>query len=95
VFGEIDKSDARGDEKRAADGWTEMTSEQSFFAVFCIESLADELRTTGDKVYLMLTEKSDILDDYILPCYDALHTQGKDYIVQELKEIMKKRGALG
>ena len=69
-----------------------MTTKQSFFAVFCIESLADELGTTGDKVYTMLADDSDILDDYIVPCYDALHTQGKGYIVQELKEIMQKRG---
>jgi len=74
---------------------TEITPEQSFFAVFCIEALADELKTTGDKIYKMLTENSDILDGYIVPFYDALHTQGKDYIVRELKEIMQKRGVIG
>ena len=68
-----------------------MTSEQSFFAVFCIEALADDLGTTGDKVYRILTEDSNILDGYIVPSYDALHTQGKGYIVEELKEIMRKR----
>jgi hypothetical protein len=73
---------------------TEMTPEQSFFAVFCIEALADELKTTGDKIYKMLTEESGILDDYIVPCYDSLHTQGKDFIVRELKELMQKRGVL-
>ena len=73
---------------------TAMTPEQSFFAVFCIEALADELGTTGDNIYRMLTEKSDILDDYLLPCYDALHTQGKDFIVRELKELMQRRGVL-
>ena len=75
--------------KRAA-----MTSEQSFFAVFCIEALADDLGTTGDKVYRMLAEESDILDSYIVPSYDALHTQGKGYIVEELKGIMQRRGVL-
>ena len=71
-----------------------MTPEQSFFAVFCIEALADDLGTTGDKIYQMLTEKSDILDNYIVPCYDVLHTQGKSYIVGELKELMQKQGVL-
>ena len=71
---------------------TSMTPEQSFFAVFCIEALSDELQTTGDKIYMLLTEKSDILDSYIVPYYDALHTQGKEYIVLELKELMQKRG---
>jgi len=71
-----------------------MTPEQSFFAVFCIESLADELGTTGDNVYNMLSEKSDILDSYVLLCYDALHTQGKSYIVEDLIERMKGQGVL-
>ena len=71
-----------------------LTPEQSFFAVFCIEALADEHGTTGDKIYKMLTENSVILDNYIIPCYDALHTQGKDYIVRDLKELMQKQGVL-
>jgi len=40
------------------------------------------------------TDKASFLDDYIVPCYDALHTQGKDYIVHELKELMQKRGVI-
>lgn len=71
-----------------------MTPEQSFFAVFCIECLADDLEVTGDVVYKLLTDESDILDGYIVPYYDVLHTQGKDYIVRELKELMQKRGVL-
>ncbi|MCL2719765.1 MAG: DUF3791 domain-containing protein [Treponema sp.] len=71
-----------------------ITHEQSFFAVFCIEALADDLGITGDKIYKKLTENSDILDNYIIPCYDALHTQGKEYIVFELKEQMRKQGVL-
>ena len=72
----------------------EMNPEQSFFAVFCIEALADDLGMTGDKIYKILTEKSDILDGYIIPFYDSLHTQGKDYIIRELKELMAKRHIL-
>ena len=73
---------------------TAMTPEQSFFAVFCIEALADELQTTGDEIYTMLTEKSGILDNYIVPFYDALHTQGREYIVRELIELMQENGVL-
>ena len=73
---------------------TAMTQRQSFFAVFCIEALADELNTTGDQVYKMLTDESDILDNYIVPCYDVLHTQGKEYIVEDLLDIMRRRGVL-
>lgn len=69
-----------------------ITPEQMFFAVFCIESLADDLMTSGDCVYKALTEDSDILDSYIIPSYDALHTQGKDYIISDIKDLMSKRG---
>ena len=85
---------SRNQEAEAMSKRSEMNPENSFFAVFCIEALSDELRLSGDKVYKMLTEDSDILDSYILPCYDALHTQGKDYIVSELVELMKKQGVL-
>ncbi|MDR1000439.1 MAG: DUF3791 domain-containing protein [Clostridiales bacterium] len=72
----------------------DMTPEQSFFAVFCIEALADELRTRGDKVYKTLTEDSDILDTYIVPLYDVLHTQGRDWIVDDIKRLMAKAGLI-
>ena len=72
----------------------EMSPEQLFFAVFCIEALADDLATTGDKIYRMLSEESDILDKYVIPCYDVLHTQGREYIVDDLKQFLRKRGVL-
>ncbi len=67
-------------------------SEELMFAVFCIENVAQYLGTTGEKVYCALTEKSDILNSYILPCYDILHTQGKNYIVEDIVSLMEKRG---
>ena len=29
---------------------------------------------------------------YIVPSYDVLHTQGKDYIIEDILDVMKKRG---
>jgi hypothetical protein len=72
----------------------ELTKEESFFAVFCIESLADELNISGDEVYHLLAIDSTILDDYIIPCFEPLHTQGKEYIVQELIGVMREREVL-
>ena len=71
-----------------------MTPEISFFSVFCIEALSDALSLPGDEIYKMLSEKSDILDSYIIRHYQSLHSQGKDYIVQELVEIMKQEGVI-
>jgi len=69
-----------------------MSREQMAFAVFCIENLADELKISGDTVYKMLTEDSDILESYIVGHYEPLHTQGRDYIVRDLIECLQQRG---
>ena len=62
------------------------------FAIFCIENVARKLNADGQKIYDALTEQSDILNGYIIPSYEALHTQGKDYIVDEIIDVMKERG---
>ena len=64
------------------------------FAIFCIENIAAKLGVSAEKVYDALTEKSDILNDYIIPVYEILHTQGKEYIVDDIIEVMKERGVL-
>ena len=62
------------------------------FAVFCIENVAETLGVNGERVYTAFTKKSDILYGYIVPEYDALHTQSREYIVQELLDVMKEQG---
>jgi hypothetical protein len=69
-----------------------MTIKELEFAVFCIENTADELGLSGAELYRLLTEKSSILDDYIIPCYDVLHTQGKEYIVDDIIGYMREKG---
>ena len=64
------------------------------FAIFCIENIAAKLGVSAEKVYDALTEKSDILNDYIIPEYEIIHTQGKEYIVDDIIEVMKERGVL-
>ncbi|MDD6396538.1 MAG: DUF3791 domain-containing protein [Acutalibacteraceae bacterium] len=62
------------------------------FAVFCIENIAIRLKAAPEAVYNALTEQSDILNRYIVPNYDVLHTQGKDYIINDILEVMKNEG---
>ena len=40
----------------------------------------------------MLTEQTNILNKYIIPEYEILHTQSKDYIINDIIEVMKERG---
>ncbi len=62
------------------------------FAVFCIENVAARLGVNGEQVYRALTEKSDILHGYIVPEYEVLHTQSREYIVDDLLAVMQERG---
>jgi len=71
---------------------SDLGRKQLEFTVFCIENVAERLGKPGNEVYEMLTEKSDILDTYIIPCYDALHTQGKTYIVNDILDYMREKG---
>ena len=63
------------------------------FITYCVGNLADRLKMNDSKVYKML-RSSGVLDEYIVPCYDVLHTFGKDYIMDDLIGLLKKKGAL-
>lgn len=71
-----------------------MNTNELEFTVFCLEYVAEKLGIAGDEVYKLLTQESDLLDRYIIPSYDVLHTQGKDYIVDDIIFIMQKEGVI-
>lgn len=73
---------------------TDMNERQIEFSVFCIENIALKLGITGEAVYRLLTKDNDILDEYIIPNYEILHTQSKEYIVNDIVEYMKECGVL-
>jgi len=64
------------------------------FAIFCIENIAAKLGVDAINVYQALTKQSNILYDYIVPEYEVLHTQSKEYIVQDILDVMKERGVV-
>ena len=62
------------------------------FVIFCIENVAAKLGVNAERVYQAFTEKSDILNGYIVPEYEVLHTQSREYIVDDILDMMKERG---
>ncbi|MCQ2380386.1 MAG: DUF3791 domain-containing protein [Victivallaceae bacterium] len=62
------------------------------FVVFCIEGIAERLSKDPADVYRALTHKSDLLNSYVVPCFEPLHTQGKEYIIDELTSLLEKKG---
>lgn len=71
-----------------------MSKDELEFTVFCIENVGEKLGISGDMTYQLLSKKSNILQAYILPNYEILHTQGKEYIVEDIIEYMQAEGVL-
>lgn len=67
-------------------------SKELEFAIFCIENIASRLHVDAQKVYVALSEQTNILKDYIIPEYEVLHTQSKDYIMDDIIDVMHERG---
>ena len=70
-----------------------MQEYQLDFVTYCVGNLADRLNMSASKVYKML-RSTDILNGYMIPCYDVLHTFSKEYIIDDLINLLKKRGEL-
>lgn len=62
------------------------------FAVFCIENLAVRLQMDTEQIYTALAESSSFLYDYIVAHYEVLHTQDKQYIINDILEAMNRCG---
>ena len=63
------------------------------FTIFCINNVALFLGKSAREVYHCMQD-ANIIDGYIVPCYDVLHTFSKEYIVDDLVDFMKKKGVL-
>ncbi|CAI3488529.1 hypothetical protein CIRMBP1210_02009 [Enterococcus cecorum] len=59
------------------------------FAIFCIENVAARLNVDSRQNYDALIEQSDVLKEYIIPEYEVLHTQSKEYIVDNIIDVIK------
>lgn len=70
-----------------------MNSKSLFFTIFCIDNVASHLGKNTTEVYHTMQD-AGIIDDYIVPCYDVLHTFSKEYIVEDLVSYMRKKGVL-
>ncbi|MGN0240416.1 MAG: DUF3791 domain-containing protein [Candidatus Weimeria sp.] len=61
------------------------------FTVFMIHALAASWKKSCKQVYQILND-TGILDSYILPYYDVLHTQGEQYLVDDITGFVKDKG---
>ena len=61
------------------------------FVVFILYALGEHWNMTTPEVYEILNT-TGILDDYIIKCYDVLHTLGKEYLVEDITEFVREKG---
>lgn len=61
------------------------------FVVFVLHALGQHWNMTTPEVYDILNS-TGILDDYIIQCYDVLHTLGKEYLVEDITEFVREKG---
>jgi chloramphenicol O-acetyltransferase len=61
------------------------------FTIFILYGLAEKWKMLPAEVYKILN-KTGILDDYVIACYDVLHTQGKEYLVEDITEFAREKG---
>ena len=68
-----------------------MNKDTLYFVIFCVSGLAERLGTSAREAYHRLKDCGAI-GQYIVPCYDVLHTFSKDYIIDDLILYMEKKG---
>lgn len=70
----------------------ELKAEDLEFIIFCIENMAIRHKKSGEEMYRILAEDSHVLDQYIIPCADVLHTFDMDYMLDDVENAMKSMG---
>ncbi len=68
-----------------------MNKESFSFVIYMIHACANKWSKAPSDVYQLL-HKSGCIDNYLVPHYEILHTQGTDYIVEDIKEYLGIRG---
>lgn len=59
------------------------------FVVFCIENTANTLNIPAPQLFQEL-KRTDGIRSFLYPSYPALHTQSREYIVDETIEYLRQ-----
>lgn len=66
------------------------TQLRNIFAASCVESLARRLDVSPGDMYLRM-KRVDLFREFIYPCYDTLHTQSREIVVQDVLRALNVR----
>ena len=63
------------------------------FSIYVLYGLADKWKMSPVEVYKILNA-TGILDNYIIKCYDSLHTLGKEYLIEDITDFVREKNKL-
>lgn len=61
------------------------------FVTFAIGSVAERVHKSPAEIY-RLFKLTNIINGYLVPAYDVLHTFGRQYLVDDVLEFMQEKG---
>jgi hypothetical protein len=59
------------------------------FLVYCIEIYKSAKKLNGRQIIDLFDRYG--IQEYILKCYDALHTTGPEYIIEDISGLLEER----
>ena len=59
------------------------------FLIYCVEIYKTKNRLTGKQV-MQLFAQHDV-NKYIIDCYEALHTTGPEYIIEDIADFITQK----
>ena len=63
------------------------------FCIYIINQIAQVFQKPTSDIFKLLSE-SGVLDDYIIGCYDSLHTLGREYLIDDVTGLLADRGVI-
>lgn len=67
----------------------EVSKEVFEFYTYCLENYAIRKQISGMRAWVLFKESG--ADDYVLGNYDLLHTQGLDYVLDDIQRFINRR----
>ncbi len=77
----------RATERRKA--MSKEEKDTALFVAFCIEEYGAAKGMAGEQVLELFSKYG--LVDYLSKCYDVLHTQGRQWLIEEIDEFIEIR----
>lgn len=62
------------------------------FVASCVEGVARKMGTTYRKAYERMN-RSGVIDDFCLGCYDVLHTESREHVTEDVIECLLNKEA--